>query len=142
MKGPPLGPGGEDITWPEQVALRGRRTSSTRNLKRQTSNLSGAGPLDPHPSGERCVLLARVAPIVSPLFSALVAFSLTVPDYPVRVSATFPTSRPYWPTCVMAREHSASKPPWPSKDATTRTPAGAWRGGCSVCVHRMPSSRP
>ena len=40
MKGPPLGPGGEDITWPDQVAPRGRRTSSTRNVKPQTSNLS------------------------------------------------------------------------------------------------------
>ena len=39
MKAPPLGPGGEDITWPDQVAPRGRRTSSTRNVKCQTSNL-------------------------------------------------------------------------------------------------------
>ena len=39
MKDPPLGPGGEDITWPDQVAPQGRRTSSTRNLKPQTSNL-------------------------------------------------------------------------------------------------------
>ena len=40
MKGPPLGPGGEDITWPDQVAPRGQGTSSTRNVKRQTSNLT------------------------------------------------------------------------------------------------------
>ena len=39
MKGPPLGPGGEDITWPDQVAPRGQKASSTRNLKPQTSNL-------------------------------------------------------------------------------------------------------
>ena len=39
MKGPPLGPGGEDITWPDQVAPRGRRTPSTRKVKPQTSNL-------------------------------------------------------------------------------------------------------
>ena len=38
MKGPPLGPGGEDITWPDQVAPRGRRTPSTRKIKPQTSN--------------------------------------------------------------------------------------------------------
>ena len=37
MKGPPLGPRGEDITWPDQVALWGRRTSSTRNPRPQTS---------------------------------------------------------------------------------------------------------
>ena len=38
MKGPPLGPGGKDITWPDQVAPRRRRTFSTR--KPQTSNLN------------------------------------------------------------------------------------------------------
>ena len=40
MKGPPLGPDGEDITWPNQVAPRGRKASSTRKIKPQTSNLS------------------------------------------------------------------------------------------------------
>ena len=39
MKGPPLGPVGEDITWPDQVAPRSRKASSTRNLKPQTSTL-------------------------------------------------------------------------------------------------------
>ena len=39
MKGPRLGPGGEDITWPDQVAPRGRKASSTRKIKPQTSNL-------------------------------------------------------------------------------------------------------
>ena len=44
MEGPPLGPGGEDITWPDQVAPRGRKASSTRKIKPQTSNLSGVRP--------------------------------------------------------------------------------------------------
>ena len=39
MEGPPLGPGGEDITWPDQEAPRGRKASSTRKIKPQTSNL-------------------------------------------------------------------------------------------------------
>ena len=39
MGGPQLGPGGEDITWPDQVAPRGRKASSTRKIKPQTSNL-------------------------------------------------------------------------------------------------------
>ena len=39
MEGPPLGPGGEDITWPDQVAPRGRKASSTSKIKPQTSNL-------------------------------------------------------------------------------------------------------
>ena len=38
MKAPPLGPGGEYITWPDQMAPRGRKASSTRNVKPQTSN--------------------------------------------------------------------------------------------------------
>ena len=38
-EGPPHGHGGEDFTWPDQVAPRGRKASSTRNLKTQTSNL-------------------------------------------------------------------------------------------------------
>ena len=38
MEGPPPGPGGEDITWPDQVAPRGRKASSTRKIKPQTSN--------------------------------------------------------------------------------------------------------
>ena len=41
MEGPPLGPGGEDITWPDQVAPGGRKASSTRKIKPQTSNLCG-----------------------------------------------------------------------------------------------------
>ena len=39
MKGPPLDPGGKDITWPDRVAPRGRKASSTRKIKPQTSNL-------------------------------------------------------------------------------------------------------
>ena len=43
MKGPELGPRGEDITWPDQMTPRGRRTPSSRRVKPQTSNLSGSG---------------------------------------------------------------------------------------------------
>ena len=39
MEGPPIGPGGGDITWPDQVAPQGRKASSTRKIKPQTSNL-------------------------------------------------------------------------------------------------------
>ena len=39
MEGPPLGPSGEDITWPDKVAPGGRKASSTRKIKPQTSNL-------------------------------------------------------------------------------------------------------
>ena len=42
MEGPPLGPGGEDITWPDQVVPRCRKASSTRKIKPQTSNLETA----------------------------------------------------------------------------------------------------
>ena len=40
MKASPLGSGGEDITWPDQVAPWGPKASSTRKIKPQTSNLS------------------------------------------------------------------------------------------------------
>ena len=49
MEGPPLGPGGEDITWPDQVASRGRKASSTRKIKPQTSNPPGAPLVAPDP---------------------------------------------------------------------------------------------
>ena len=39
MKGPPLGPGREDITWPDQLGPRGRNASTTRKTEPQTSNL-------------------------------------------------------------------------------------------------------
>ena len=45
MEGPPLGRGGEDITWPDQVAPRGRKASCTRKIKPQTSNLSALATL-------------------------------------------------------------------------------------------------
>ena len=38
MEGPPLGSGGEDITWPDQVAPRGRKASRTNKIKPKTSN--------------------------------------------------------------------------------------------------------
>ena len=38
MKAPPVGPVGEDITCPDQVTPRGRKASSTRKIKPQTSN--------------------------------------------------------------------------------------------------------
>ena len=50
MEGPPLGPGGKDITWPDQVAPRGRKASSTRKIKPQTSNLQ---PVHLHPASNR-----------------------------------------------------------------------------------------
>ena len=46
MKAPPQGPGADDITWPGQVAARGRRTPSTRKDKPQTSNLREPSTMD------------------------------------------------------------------------------------------------
>ena len=52
LEGPPLGPDGEDITWPDQVAPRGRKASSTRKITPQTSNQI----VDPNsPPGGRAV---------------------------------------------------------------------------------------
>ena len=40
MKEPPVGPGGQEITWDDQVAPRSRQTPSTCKNKPQTSNLT------------------------------------------------------------------------------------------------------
>ena len=42
MKGPPLRHGEGVITWPDQVAPRGRKASSTRKIKPQIPNLTAA----------------------------------------------------------------------------------------------------
>ena len=60
LEGPPLGPGGEDITWPDQVAPRDRKASSTRKIKPQTSNLK---PMRLQPA---CHRLLRVVPSLAP----------------------------------------------------------------------------
>ena len=59
MKSPPLGPGGEAITWPFQVAPQGRRAHSTRNVKPQTSNLRPRFPSSPAPPLARRVVPRR-----------------------------------------------------------------------------------
>ena len=43
MKGPPLGPGGKDIPWPDQVAPQDQKAPSTRSLKPQTAKLFHRG---------------------------------------------------------------------------------------------------
>ena len=37
MRGPPLGPGRDNITWPNQVGLRSQMASSTRKINPQTA---------------------------------------------------------------------------------------------------------
>ena len=60
MEGPPLGPGWENITWPHQVAPRGRKASSTRKIKPQTSNLiANAHPLSNFDRSEDLFLLSQ-----------------------------------------------------------------------------------
>ena len=46
MKGPPLSPGGEDITWPDQVAPRAaeRLLAEASNVKSQTATHSTTHP--------------------------------------------------------------------------------------------------
>ena len=53
--GPQLGPGLEDITWPNQVAPRSRKASSTRKFKPQTSNQLGCKQ-DKQPGGVPMIL--------------------------------------------------------------------------------------
>ena len=60
MEGPPLGPGGEDITWPDQVAPRGQKASSTRKIKPQTSNLFRRNVEDWNEGDEQARLLSML----------------------------------------------------------------------------------
>ena len=87
MEGPPLGPGGEDITWPDQVAPRGRKASSTRKIKTQTSNLHLRLPVGfacihqwTFPPGVKAGLLQNAMQrhgSSSPLVQRLCAYSLS-----------------------------------------------------------------
>ena len=64
MEGPPLVPGGEDITWADQVAPRGRKASSTRKIKPQTSNLtSSKAVVAEAPAATTHISLAKAAAI-------------------------------------------------------------------------------
>ena len=71
MEGPPLAPGGEDITWPDQVAPRGRKASSTRKIKPQTSNLSAI-----------CVTVTLA---VAPAFATALSFACAICACPSNV---------------------------------------------------------
>ena len=53
MEGPTLGPCGEDITWPNQVAPRGGKAPGTRKIKPQNSNHLGCACTPPPPPGAR-----------------------------------------------------------------------------------------
>ena len=55
MQGPPLGPGGEDITWLNQVAPRGRKASSTRKIKPEISNSKRSATASPSVSLPTCL---------------------------------------------------------------------------------------
>ena len=97
MEGPPLGPGGEDITWPDQVAPWGRKASSTRKIKPQTSNLSGLG-------GRECSGCVHSVDDVevglhSPLLVELQLFVLVIRAAYFSAAKRGCTNRPYLPTC-------------------------------------------
>ena len=49
LGGPPTRTGEEDISWPDQVAPRGRKASSTRKIRPQTSN----GKPQPRKAGQK-----------------------------------------------------------------------------------------
>ena len=107
MEGSPLGPGGEDITWPDQVAPRGRKASSTRKIKPQNSNLwrgptgsSSIGRPFCAPSTGRSLL----APFPFPLCRApgLIPWAVVRPrpiPHPVFIpwrAASNPVARAHW----------------------------------------------
>ena len=109
MKGPPLGPGREDITWPDQVASLGRKASSTRKIKPQTSNLI-------HGKLSRQSVWGKTVPIigaVTPMHPAP-AIMITPPDGKSlnRVEAkkhiSYALMIPPWPQCRIGLLRSSS----------------------------------
>ena len=72
----------EDITWPDQVAPRGRKASDTRKIKPQTSNLCcpTAGRLTPLLSRPIAAGLSnQIFSCTSPCLSGVASLYLTVP---------------------------------------------------------------
>ena len=100
MEGPPLGPGGEDITWPDQVAPRGRKASSTGKIKPQTSNLHQLRSILSHLDLRLAESNLSVSNLFSLLWAALYPFPVHVgrhlvlhPAGDFRVDFPF---RPFW----------------------------------------------
>ena len=60
MEGPLPGPGGEDITWPDQVAPRGERrlVPAKSNLKPQTSSCAPTLPTAPREKEAYAIVMA------------------------------------------------------------------------------------
>ena len=67
LGGPPTRTRWENITWPDQVAPRGRKASSTRKIKPQTSNLDTLS----HPSWRRDLNLNLVHDVLDQSLSAM-----------------------------------------------------------------------
>ena len=89
------GRGGEDITWPDQVAPRGRKASSTRKIKPQTSNLKPYS----HTEGRLLPYDAEAAPV------------LARPGWVPQSSATTrPCPRPRWTRCSSSSTRRTT--PW------------------------------
>ena len=99
MKGPPLGPGGKDITWPDQVASRGRNASSSRNHKPQTSNLKPPA-LQPAATASAGPATCRSAPLGLPWVCICVPSPLGLrspPALPCEVPGRVPPVPPALP---------------------------------------------
>ena len=94
----------------------------------------GAGPLDPHPSGDRFVRLALVAPFPSP--------TLLPGPRPVTNRGLFPASCVFpvslGPSCDPSHTPSSAPSPYPSIPCfyPTGPPATLWRGpsGSASCL--------
>ena len=104
MEGPPLGPGGEDITWPDQVVPRGRKASSTRKIKPQTSNLLARG------SG--CVCVRVPAPPVPRHSWFRCAAEVCVPALGVRLRPATPGWGVWGCVCVCVRAPLLPRHSW------------------------------
>ena len=111
MEGPPLGPGGEDITWPDQVAPRGRKASSTRKIKPQTSNLTtpASGRRKPaHCHDLKPALKTRVPLLLNALYRTLEWLNDNPPPAPLT-----PPRPQLMGTPLVALQHVTHRPTAP-----------------------------
>ena len=145
MEGPPLGPGGEDIPWPAQVAPLGRKASSTRKIKHQTSNMKRAH----HPSPVTGPLPASCGP-PTPRGCCAAPFRRSSRVY-TPPSRQQPLARALWilihPGTVSCAQHwSLPSRPRPSPLRRVPSPTSVFSPSCvfpvSLGLSRDPSHTP
>ena len=136
MKRPPLGPGAGDITWPDQVAPWGRKASSTRNFKPQTSKPRGGAPGHGNAhAADGCCQDSRAAHIPHPQIPAVCSHADPNGPSPPRQTPVLPTTR----TCPMT--YHPTRNPHHAYTPSTRHNTGTVHTSTTSTAHTPCSMR-